>query len=77
MHNTPVAELLCYVMKNLTNGVVYGLSAGNPKLRTWWEAHQIRDADRAAAQMLKSRREADKAKALAKLSDAERKLLGL
>lgn len=44
MHNSPIAELLCYVMRNLNHAQSVDLRAGNSKLGHWWNDHQVRDA---------------------------------
>ena len=51
-HNSPVAELLCTVMKQLERegDAPYTLASrycrNNPKLAKWWSDHQKRDAGR-------------------------------
>jgi hypothetical protein len=45
-HNSPVAELLCYVMGKLKADIPFaegGLLEKNPALAQWWNEHQRRD----------------------------------
>lgn len=49
LHNSPVAELLCYTMKNLSLANRMALLDGNTKLRCWWNDHQERDRKEAAS----------------------------
>lgn len=55
MHNSPIAELLCTVMKNLTLVERIHLIGKDPKLGFWWSDHQARDAAKAAKKPLRKR----------------------
>lgn len=46
MHNSPVAEMLCSVMKEIEAGRL--LEIVTPDVRAWWEDHKKRDTARAA-----------------------------
>lgn len=48
LHNSPVAELLCYVLTNTVPSKRAPLLAANSKLACWWKDHQERDAKVAA-----------------------------
>lgn len=52
-HNSPVAELLCSVLKRLPVMVRGGLINETPALGVWWEEHQKRDAGRVMAKRRK------------------------
>ena len=76
LHNSPAAEMLCYVLRELEEAEepvkIQHLPAN---IHKWWEEHKIRDAEKAKNDAI---REKDlKRKALAKLSDEEKKVLGL
>ncbi|AUV61799.1 hypothetical protein FDJ28_gp53 [Pseudomonas phage Bjorn] len=43
-HNSPVAELLCYLLTNSPAARTH--AATNPALGRWWRDHQARDAKR-------------------------------
>lgn len=42
-HNSPVAEMLCDLMRQADDGYVIDFS---PELLAWWEEHKARDAAR-------------------------------
>lgn len=44
-HNSPVAELLCYLLKNSPSARNEHCH-NNPKLAKWWADHQMRDGRR-------------------------------
>lgn len=46
MHNSPVAEMLCSVMKEIEAERL--LEIVPPEVRAWWEEHKKRDADKRA-----------------------------
>lgn len=51
-HNSPVAELLCTVMKHLQNEHSRGyvsVLANHPEVSKWWADHQERDRRKAIA----------------------------
>lgn len=48
LHNSPVAELLCSVMKEVPPFVRESLILDNTKLAHWWHDHQERDRKKAA-----------------------------
>lgn len=54
LHNSPVAELLCYVLTNTVPSKRAPLLAANSKLACWWNDHQERDrkvaSDKVAAE---------------------------
>lgn len=45
-HNSPVAELLCYLLKN-SPAARNEHCQNNPKLAKWWAEHQERDRRKA------------------------------
>lgn len=47
-HNSPVAELLCYVMTVVTTmgAFLQDDIEDNPELSLWWDDHQSRDASK-------------------------------
>ena len=47
------------------------------EMQIWWRGHQKADKDRLEREMQKQKTEAEKSAALAKLTDYERKLLGI
>lgn len=48
LHNSPVAELLCFVLTNTVPSKRAPLLAANSKLAHWWKDHQERDRKVAA-----------------------------
>lgn len=46
MHNSPVAEMLCSVMKEIEAERL--LEIVSPDVRAWWEDHKKRDANKRA-----------------------------
>lgn len=46
LHNSPVAELLCFTLSNLDEATRRELINGEPKLGYWWRDHQERDRKR-------------------------------
>lgn len=55
MHNSPIAELLCSVMKKLTVEQRAPLLVADPKLAHWWRDHQERDKAKADKKLLRKR----------------------
>ena len=71
LHNSPVAELLCYVMRNLPLSQRYVLLGKNSKLSCWWRDHQIRDRKVADEKADKERKRVASVKAqIKKLEDS-------
>lgn len=73
-----LARIACKAMTELEkNGVEDFLLLQDDELRNWWKQHKIDDAKAEAAR--KAKREAAKLRkeALAKLTDAEKKVLGI
>lgn len=66
-----VAEL-CSKLQSVEDVTKYSL-----EMQIWWRDHQAADKVRLEKEMSEVKKEADKQAALAKLSDYERKLLGL
>ena len=70
LHNSPVAELLCYVLTNTVPSKRAPLLAANSKLAHWWADHQERDrkvaADKVAAE---KKRKADIRSQIKKMQD--------
>lgn len=60
-HNSDVAELLCYVLSDLPQGILAGLTRQKPELHVWWQEHQRRDAAKKASED-RAKREAKAAK---------------
>lgn len=48
-HNSPIAELLCSVMKEVPPFVRDSLLLDNTKLAHWWHDHKERDRKKAAS----------------------------
>lgn len=46
LRNSPVAEMLCSVMKEIEGERL--LEIVTPEVRAWWEEHKNRDADKRA-----------------------------
>lgn len=77
-----VTRLLCGLCERIEtnpNATVKAarLIDADPKLRAWWEEHQKADRKREKEEAAERRRAAGRKAALAKLSPAERKLLGV
>ncbi len=75
-------EALCNLCSNMpgkaSDKIIYdGRSKNARRLAGWWDAHQEADKAKAAAASAKKRTDSAKASALAKLTAAERKALGL
>jgi hypothetical protein len=74
-HNSPVAEMLCTMCK------LYLGSPALPELPdnvlAWWAEHQKRDKAKREAESRAKGVKLDRERALAKLTPAERKALGL
>ncbi len=64
----------CEALKTLTTQQRARLS---PETRTWWEEHQAEDRDREQRERAKKAHADQKAAALAKLTPADRRALGL
>lgn len=45
-HNSPVAEMLCAVMKTIHPNDRIELGRRIPNLQAWWDQHQARDAEK-------------------------------
>jgi hypothetical protein len=52
-HNSDVAELLCWALKNMDGVERFELLTENRSLRIWWQEHQERDAAKRAKQRRK------------------------
>lgn len=82
-HNSRVAELLCAVMGVLETtdkkSELYDhlVSKQITALDTWWEKHKERDRVKARAEKCKFNRDAERERALLKLTPKEKKLLGI
>lgn len=73
-----VTEMLCSVLTALSEDPkVSRLLQNNKKLRNWWEKHQEQDRRRLADEARELERKRKKQRAISKLTDEERKLLGL
>jgi hypothetical protein len=73
-HNSPVAEMLCTMCKAYISVTPSALPAGVVK---WWREHQRRDKAKREAESRAKGVKLDRKRALAKLTLAERKALGL
>ena len=71
-----LTRVSCDIMRALENGGV-SLAAFGPEVQDWWNAHKADDAKREAASQAQAAREELRAAGLAKLTDVERKALGL
>lgn len=56
-HNSPVAELLCWALTNMSQPYRQGFLRNNPKLGHWWRDHQERDKKKAAEKKAREERE--------------------
>lgn len=72
-HNSPVAEMLCTMCKLSEE---HGWSVPS-SVAPWWAEHKKRDARKAKEESKAKGARLDRERALAKLTKAERKLLGL
>lgn len=76
-----LSRILCFVMGRLDARTIDALcrqgSAEAGELNAWWTEHQRRDAERVAREEFEKRRGELRAQAIYKLTDAERKALGL
>ena len=73
-----LCELLTVMNELQKQRIVYNAyNKMGRKLANWWEKHQEADRKRIQAEDLQKMQEAVKTKALAKLTDAEKKALGL
>ena len=74
--NERLTRVSCDIMRVLqSNG--FDLSQLGGETRQWWDRHQAQDTARAAAAQQMAERDSLRESALAKLSPAERKALGL
>lgn len=60
LHNSPVAELLCFVMTNTVPSKRAPLLAANSKLACWWRDHQERDRKVATDKVAAEKKRKDK-----------------
>ena len=74
-HNGALAEALCDVLQEHESRGEMGCF--NKVTLAWWEEHKRRDKARVEQDLADTRNKVDKAKALAKLTSYERKLLDL
>ena len=73
-----VTELLCELCKKLEIIIMIDRSTlFSPDLKAWWATHKAADAQRQKDLEKASQKEQDKETALNRLSQHERKLLGL
>lgn len=72
-HNSPVAEMLCTMCKLSEE---HGWSVPSSVV-PWWAEHKARDAKKAREASKAKGARLDRERALAKLTPAERKALGL
>lgn len=71
LHNSPVAELLCFVMTNTPPSKRGPLLIANSKLACWWRDHQVRDRKVANEKADKERKRVASVKAqIKKLEDS-------
>lgn len=76
--NDRLARIACKAMTALEKeGKEDFLLLKDDEVRKWWSAHKIADAKAAAEKAKKARASAIKASALSKLTDEERKILGI
>lgn len=74
-HSGLLAEALCDVLQ--VHEAKGDMSCFNKKTLKWWKQHKKRDKKRIQAELDEKQTELAKKKALKKLTDYERKLLGL
>jgi len=73
-----VTRLLCDVCKHLEKGHSASFIFNSPsELSTWWKKHQAEDQKREAVEKAEALKEQKKRDALNKLTDEEKKLLGI
>ena len=72
-----MARLACDFCTMIEKGEIEGLGDVPEWARKWWEAHKVADARRREADRKAAIRQKEKDDALAKLTPAERKVLGL
>lgn len=73
-----LARIACKAMTELVkSGHADFLVLKDDEIRDWWEKHQEADRKAQEAQLEKERREQVKKEALAKLSDDEKRVLGI
>ena len=72
-----VTRLLCFTLRTLSAPVLTTLLSGNKELAEWWRAHQEEDKRRLEAERREFEKKQLKKKALSKLTQEERKALGI
>jgi ABC-type cobalamin/Fe3+-siderophores transport system ATPase subunit len=76
--NDKLARIACKALAELEkNGVEDLLLLGDDEVRDWWKAHKEADAKAAAEKAEKARLAKLRREALSKLSDEEKKVLGI
>lgn len=70
-------RLLCYSLRNMNKIHREGLLSNNLELKSWWSNHQEEDKIRKVKEKKQKELKIAKNKALSKLTEKERKLLGL
>ena len=77
-HADMLARIACKALTELEdNGIAEVLLLKDDEVREWWAKHKEADAKAKAARAEKARKARIKKEALAKLSDEERKILGV
>jgi cytosine/adenosine deaminase-related metal-dependent hydrolase len=77
-HTDKLARIACKAMTELVkSGHADFLILKDDEVREWWEQHQEADRKAQEAKLEKQRRAQIKKEALAKLSDEEKKILGI
>jgi arginine/lysine/ornithine decarboxylase len=77
-HNSPVADMLCYVLRKLEEAEEPVKIQHLPEnIHEWWEEHKERDRKKARAEKRKFDEAAERERALLKLTPTEKKLLGI
>lgn len=69
-------DLLCGLCKKLEKSKI-GKKLMTRELAKWWQAHQEADRIREESERMRRERETTRQRALAKLSPAERRILGI
>ena len=75
-HNSPVAEMLCFVLRyHEAHG--RKVSEFTPAIQRWWAEHRLRDSERLKREEADAEKERLREAALSKLTEAEKKVLGI